>query len=160
MIVLTCGPAGSGKTVHARALEAQGFARLSFDEEAWRRGYSSYPVPQAVTQQIHDDLIGRVAALAAAGRHAVVETSFWSRKLRERYRAALREIGVEPVIHVLRVPLPELQERLATRRGTGPDDVVIAPDTLRRFVAEFEWPTAQEGPIVEISAPGQTGISA
>jgi predicted kinase len=32
-----CGVAGSGKTTYAQQLEAQGYVRLSIDEEVWKR---------------------------------------------------------------------------------------------------------------------------
>ena len=36
-VVLMCGVAGAGKTTYAKELEAQGYARLSIDEEVWER---------------------------------------------------------------------------------------------------------------------------
>ena len=32
-----CGVAGSGKTTYAQRLEAEGYVRLSIDEEIWQR---------------------------------------------------------------------------------------------------------------------------
>ena len=37
LVVLMCGIAGAGKTTYAQKLEAQGYIRLSKDEEIWER---------------------------------------------------------------------------------------------------------------------------
>lgn len=147
-VVLTCAPAGSGKSRYARELERAGYARLSFDQEAWDRGLRAHPVPTEGVAQVHAALQRRLLELVLAGRDVVVDTSFWAASLRQTYRDVLAPLGVTPVVHRLVVPLETLLERVADRSGDGPDQVRLSPDTVRGFVAGFQEPTPQEGPLV------------
>ncbi|MDM7854115.1 AAA family ATPase [Cellulomonas alba] len=149
-VVLVCGPAGSGKSTYARRLEAQGYARLSFDEEAWLRGHTEHPLPPAAAAAVHATLHERLAGLVRAGRDAVVDTSFWSRASRDDYRALLAPLGVVPVVHYLATPRDEVLRRLAGRTGGGPHDVVVEPERALAYLEGFEVPTADEGPLVVV----------
>lgn len=149
-VVLVCGVAGAGKSTHARSLEADGFARLSFDEVAWDEGFRDHPLPDEVARSIHDRLRVRMLELVADGRDVVVDTSFWSRASRDRYRAWLAEVGVVPVVHHVVAPREVVLARLAARSGTGPHDVVVPPALADRYLAGFEPPTPDEGPVVPV----------
>lgn len=153
-VVLLCGPAGSGKSTTARVLEAEGYLRLGWDEEAARQGFHGYPLPEGAEQQVHAVVQARLAAAVAEGRDVVVDTSFWQRARRQAYRDLLTPLGVEPVTYYLQVPLDVLLERVARRTGAGPDDVVLDEATVRRFVAGFEVPTPQEGPLRVLDGRG------
>lgn len=146
-VVLVCGPAGSGKSTHAQHLAAQGYELLSFDEEAWRRGHHRHPVPDDVAREVHADLHARLVAALARGDRVVVDTSFWSRASRDRYRELLAPLGVRPVVHHVRTPRDVALARLARRRGTGPDDVAVPPDLAAAYQDGFEAPTPDEGPL-------------
>lgn len=149
-VVLVCGPAGSGKSTHALGLEREGFARLSFDEEAWRLGHRTHPVPGPVAEVVHARLREQLVALVGQGRDVVVDTSFWSRAARDSYRALVAPFGVVPVVHHLATPRDEVLRRLARRAGTGPHDVLVPPDLARDYLEGFEPPHPDEGPVVVV----------
>lgn len=149
-VVLTCGPAGSGKTTHARGLEESGYVRLSFDEEAWRLGHRDHPLPAAAAAQIHAVIQDRLVRLVRDGRDVVVDTSFWSRASRDAYRELLAPLGVAPVTHYLATPEEQILARLDGRTGTGPHDVPVPPALARAYLDGFEVPTAAEGPLVVV----------
>lgn len=69
-------PAGSGKSTVARRLEAEGMVRLSFDQEAWRRGIRTMPLPSDVHEEIEQELRARLIALVAADQDVVLDFSF------------------------------------------------------------------------------------
>ncbi|MCR6688764.1 GNAT family N-acetyltransferase [Cellulomonas sp.] len=151
-VALVCGPAGAGKSTLAHRLAALGAVHLSFDEDAWRLGHRTHPLPAHVADALHADLRTRLVALARQGRDVVVDTSFWSRASRTAYRELVRPYGVEPVTMHLATPHAQVMDRLAARAGSGPHDVLVPPDLARRHLAGFEVPTRDEGPLVVLRA--------
>jgi hypothetical protein len=63
--------------------------RLSFDQEAWSCGITMMPLPQDVHRDIEHALRGRPTDLVRAGSDVVLDFSFWSRRMRDEYRASL-----------------------------------------------------------------------
>ncbi|WP_454296452.1 AAA family ATPase [Salana multivorans] len=146
-VILLCGAAGSGKSTRARRLADEGYAVLSFDAEAWRRGHRVHPLPVEATQGIHERLKDRLVELVGEGRCVVVDTSFWARATREEYRELLAPLGVVPVVLYLDTPREVILDRLARREGGGPDDVVVTSEQAIAYLDGFEVPTADEGPL-------------
>lgn len=149
-VVLVCGPAGAGKSTHAARLERDGYMRLSFDEEAWRLGHRDHPLAPDVAAAVHADLQRRLVEHVRAGDDVVVDTSFWSREQREAYRRVLAPEGVVPVVHYLATPRDVVLARLAERRHTSGNDVVVPLDRALAYLDEFEVPTPDEGPLVVV----------
>lgn len=143
-----CGPAGSGKSTVARRLEAEGMTRLSIDQEAWRRGLRSMPLPIAAHDQIEGELRARLLDLVRRGIDVVVDFSFWSRRVRMEYRELLRPLGVVPQTIYLATPRPVALERLRARGLTDGDDFVLPDDLAATYFDHFEPPDADEGPLV------------
>lgn len=145
-----CGPAGSGKTTHARGLESAGFVRLSIDDEAWRLGLSQQPLPEPVAARIEAQLTDRLLDLVRAGVDVVVDFSFWSRSKRLEYRALLAEVEVSAETVYLATTRETVLERVAARRGAHADDVVLDRATAAHYFDHFEPPTGDEGPLTVI----------
>jgi predicted kinase len=145
-----CGPAGSGKTTVARDLERAGLVRLSFDEEAWRRGIRVQPLPPDVRADIERHLQERLLALVAHERDVVLDFSFWSRRMREDYRRLLRPLGVEPETVYLATPREAVLARVRARAGAAADEVCLPEEVAARYFDHFEPPTPEEGPLTVI----------
>ena len=146
-----CGPAGSGKsTVARRLVERHGMVRLSFDSEAWNRGFREAPLAPAVHQQIEDDLRIRLLELIAHDRDVVLDYAFWSRQIRDQYRTLLAPLGVVPETIYLAPPRHVVIERMAVRGERDPDDLSLPAELVEEYFDHFEAPTPEEGPLTVI----------
>lgn len=145
-----CGPAGSGKSTVARRLERDGMTRLSFDQEAWRRGIRSMPLSAELHEEIEAELRARLLSLVGSGVDVVLDFSFWSRRMRDDYRDLLRPLGVEPETIYLATARDVVLERMRARRIAHGDDYVLPDDLVAAYFDHFEPPTDDEGPLTVI----------
>jgi predicted kinase len=146
-VIFMCGPSGAGKSTYARRLEDEGMTRLSFDVELWRRGIAAVPPPPEVRAEVEADLRARLLEYVAAGDDVVLDFSFWSRRMRDDYRALLAPAGVVPETIYLATERATVLERMRTRRGDHPDDFVLPEDLVAQYFDHFEPPTPDEGPL-------------
>jgi len=142
-----CGPAGSGKSTYARAREDEGYARLSIDEEAWRRGHQSQPLPGSTAQLIEQELRTRLVQLLGEGRDVVVDLSFWSRAMREQYRELARSCGVEAETVYFDTPRDVVMSRVRSRGGAAANEVRLTEEQAAAYFDGLEVPTPDEGPL-------------
>lgn len=149
-VVFMCGPAGSGKSTIARELENGGMVRLSFDEEAWRRGIRAQPLSVGDRSEIEAHLRRRLVDLVLAKTDVVLDFSFWSRRMRDDYRALLVPLGVEPETVYLATPRDVVLARVRARDGRAANEVVLSEEIAARYFDEFEAPTPDEGPLTVI----------
>lgn len=152
-VVMTCGPAGSGKTTFARQLEVQGFARLSIDEEVWKRIQSGTIKPggntRLVALSIEEDLRARLLDLVRKGRDVVIDFAFHQKASRLAWRKHAEDAGAIVELVYFRVPRKELHRRIADRnQTTGADAVPLDRSTLDTYISGFEIPGDDESPIV------------
>ena len=149
-VVFMCGPSGAGKTTYARRLEAAGMVRLSFDALLWERGVTAVPPPTAVHAQVADELRVRLLELVGSGRDVVCDFSFWSRDMRDSWRALLAPTGVVPETVYLATDRETVLERVRARQGDHADDAVLDQDLTERYFDHFEPPTPEEGPLTVV----------
>ena len=145
-----CGPAGAGKSTVARRLEAEGMTRLSIDQEAWRRGIRSMPLPPEVQQEIEQELRARLLNLVSDGVDVVLDFSFWSRRSRDEYRHLLSPLGIVRETIYLAVARATALERLGARRHEHGDEYALPADLAAAYFDHFEPPTADEGPLTVV----------
>jgi len=150
-VIFMCGPAGSGKSTVARQYERQGMTRLSVDQEAWSRGITTMPLPPPVRREIVLALRGRLVDLVRAGSDVVLDLSFWSRAMRDEYRALLRPFGVVPETVYLAADRATVLARVSARAARNGDDFRLSPELAASYFDHFEVPTAAEGPLTVIS---------
>ncbi|WP_199423336.1 AAA family ATPase [Actinotalea solisilvae] len=148
-----CGPAGSGKSTYARELERAGMVRLSFDVELWHRGVRTMPPPDDLRAEVEAQLRARLLELVAAGRDVVLDFSFWSRRMRDDYRALLAPAGVVPETVYLATDRDTALSRVSARTGSHADDYALHPDLAAQYVEGFEPPTPDEGPLEVVRTP-------
>ncbi|MHA6619438.1 AAA family ATPase [Pseudonocardia sp. DLS-67] len=151
-VVFMCGPAGAGKSTHARRLERAGMVRLSFDVELWKRGLPG--MSDEVRNEIEADLRARLLELIAAGQDVVLDFSFWSRRMRDDYRRLLEPAGIVPETVYLATDRETVLARIRARRGSHPDDFTLSEVVAARYFDHFEVPSADEGPLTVIHGNG------
>jgi hypothetical protein len=134
----------------ARRLEKEGLVRLSFDGAAWARGCRTMPLPEPVRAEIEAELRSQLIDLVTAGWDVVLDFSFWSRDMRERWRALLRPLGVVPETIYVSTDRETALARVGMRHGSGQDDFQLTEDVAGRHFDGFEAPTADEGPLTVI----------
>lgn len=149
-VIFMCGPAGSGKSTVARSLEEDGFVRLSFDQEAWDRGLRSMPLEAADHAAIGALLRHRLIELVEQGRDAVLDFSFWSRAMRQDWRALLEPLGVVPETIYLATDRQTCLRRVEARVLGRGDDYTLDPEIAASYVDGFQPPTEDEGPLMVI----------
>lgn len=124
--------------------------RLSFDEEAWVRGFRHHPLDAAVHKEIEEELRDRLVESVRAGRDVVLDFSFWSRKMRADYRSLLRPLGVEPETVYLATPRDVVLARVKARKADAANEIRLADDVAAQYFDHFEVPTQDEGPLTVI----------
>jgi predicted kinase len=157
LVVLMCGVAGAGKTTYAQKLEAQGYVRLSIDEEVWER-FGRYGVDydpslyQERLVSVEPVLTQRLTELIQAGRNVVVDFSFWQRSDRDRYKRLVTEARGQWNLVYLKASPELLRRRLAARNDRFDANAAfpITEPILERFLAGFEEPNG-EGETIIIS---------
>jgi predicted kinase len=127
--------------------------RLSFDVEMWRRGIAEVPLPEDVRAGIEAHLRARLLELVAHGVDVVLDFSFWSRRMRDDYRALLASSGVVPETVYLATDRYTVLARMRERRGEHSDDFVLPEAVVAQYFDHFEPPTPDEGPL-QVIHPG------
>lgn len=125
--------------------------RLSIDGEAWRLGHRSMPLPESVREQIETELRHQLVEPIAAGTDVVVDHSFWSRRMRDDYRALARSAGAEPETIYLAIPRDVALGRVRERRQAHADDFQLTEEEAATYFDQFEIPTADKGPLHIVS---------
>lgn len=145
-VVLMCGPAGSGKSTYATSLAANGWVRLSIDEEAWRMGHREMPLPRVIADRIRADQRERLVQLVEAGRDVVVDYSFWRRADRDEYRELVRAHGGTTEVVYVRVSNDEVRRRMRRRNHArlDADSFRIDAGLLDSYLDAFEHPEPDE----------------
>ena len=141
---LICGLRGSGKSTLASELErSEATVWLSADEWMTRIVGDGYDQERrAAIEQVQWELTKRLLKL---GVNVVLDNGFWSRSERQLLRSEATELGASTELHVLDVPLAELQERIATRNRALPINAFrVDPADLETWSKLFELPTPDE----------------
>ncbi|WP_026531337.1 AAA family ATPase [Haematomicrobium sanguinis] len=149
-VVFMCGPAGSGKSTVARRMEAEGFVRLSFDQEAWARGIREMPLAEDEHRDIATWLRRRLEDLIVDGRDVVLDFSFWSRAMRDEWRGVVEPYGVTAELIYLPTDRATCLERIAARGHAHGDDFVLDAATAAAYIDHFEPPEPDEGPVTVV----------
>jgi predicted kinase len=139
-LIIVCGLPGSGKTTHAKLLQARlGAIRLSPDE--WMDALALDLYDEARRENV-EALQWRLGQeLLALGLTVIIEWGTWGRSERDTLRLGARALGAGVELHYLSAPVDVLFDRIQ-RRGT--EKPLIERDQLLRWVETFQEPTPEE----------------
>ena len=153
LVHMLCGLTGSGKTVYAKHLEAEGCVRLSVDELVQaRHGRYDIDYPAHEYPRLYDDAVAeldrRLVELLAAGRSLVLDYGLWERSNRDRYKRLVEGHGGRWRLVYFKAEREVLRRRLVERNRRSDANALTVTDTmLADFLARFEAPGG-EGEVV------------
>jgi len=154
VIVMMCGIAGAGKTTYAQKLEKDGYIRLSVDEELWStygRYSIDYPAEkyEEYSKFVREKLSKKLTSLIQQKKNVVIDSSFWQRAIRDKYKQLIEKTGGQWKLIYLKANSELLRARLRERseRFDANAAFTITDDILEAYLDGFEEPL-DEGEIV------------
>ena len=139
-LIIVCGLPGSGKTTHAKQLEAE-LRAVRFSPDEWM---------DALSVDIWDESMrGKIEALQwevsqqllALGLSVIIEWGTWGRSERDELRLRARELGAAVDLHYLSAPVDVLFGRIQRR---GLERPPIKREQMVQWAGVFQAPTAEE----------------
>ena len=153
LVHMLCGLTGSGKTMYAKRLEAQGCVRLAVDEPIHdRHGRYGIDYPAHDYPRLYDEAVTevdrRLVELLEAGQSVVLDHGLWERSNRDRYKRLVEAHGGRWRLFYFKAEPEVLRRRLAERnRRADANALTVKEDMLTGFLARFEAPSG-EGEVV------------
>lgn len=145
LVTLLCGPAGAGKTTHARRLALAGAVRLSMDDATWADGWRQDQPPVERLDALYATLKDDLRTAIAAGQDVVVDLSLSERSVRDEWRNLAHEAGAEVELLVFHAPFDVLWKRVRRRNDDENANAVrLTESRLRLYVDGFDWPSDDE----------------
>src|SRR5712664_2784510 len=133
-LMIVCGLPGSGKTTHAKLLEAS-LRAIRFSPDEWMDALSLDLYDEPRREKI-EALQWRFAQeLLARGLTVIIEWGTWGRSERDTLRLAARALGAAVELHYLSAPVHVLMDRIQRR---GIETPRIELDQLLRWVEMFQ----------------------
>jgi predicted kinase len=142
---LVCGLPGSGKTTHAKRLEA-GLGAIRFCPDEWMAALSLDMYDEAQRAQIESLQWELTQNLLTQGLVVIIESGTWGRPERDTLRLGTRAIGAAVELHYLSAPIDVLFDRIQCR---GMEDPPIQREDLQRWSEIFQAPTPEEAALFD-----------
>jgi predicted kinase len=139
-LIVVCGLPGSGKTTHAKQLQARLRAiRLCPDE--WMDALSLDIWDEGRRETIESLQWQFGQQLLILGLTVIIEWGTWGRSERDALRLRARELGASVELHYLSAPVEVLLDRVQRR---GMENPPIKREQLLQWANAFQAPTAEE----------------
>ena len=139
-LIIVCGLPGSGKTTHAKLLEAR-LGAIRFSPDEWMDALSLDLYDEGRREKIEALQWKLGHKLLTLGLTVIIEWGTWARSERDTLRLGARAIGAAVELHYLSAPVDVLYDRIQRR---GMENPPIERDQLLRWVEIFQVPTAEE----------------
>jgi predicted kinase len=139
-LIIVCGLPGSGKTTHAKQLQARLRAiRLCPDE--WMDALSLDIWDEGKREKIESLQWQLGQQLLILGLTVIIEWGTWGRSERDQLRLRTRELGASVELHYLSAPVEVLLDRVQRR---GMENPPIKREQLLQWAKAFQEPTGEE----------------
>jgi len=139
-LIVVCGLPGSGKTTHAKQLQARLRAiRLCPDE--WMDALLLDIWDDRQREKIESLQWQFGQQLLILGFTVIIEWGTWGRSERDALRLRARELGASVELHYLSAPVEVLLDRVQRR---GMENPPIKREQLLQWANAFQAPTAEE----------------
>ena len=147
-LIIVCGLPGSGKTTHARQLQAELRAiRLCPDE--WMSALSLDIWDEERREKIEVLQWELGQELLIQGLTVIIEWGTWGRSERDALLLRARELGVSVELHYLSAPVEVLFDRVQLR---GMENPPVRREQLLQWAHAFQAPTAEEQALIDREA--------
>jgi predicted kinase len=139
-LIIVCGLPGSGKTTHAKLLEAS-LKAIRFSPDEWMDALSLDLYDETRREKIEALQWRFGQELLAQGLTVIIEWGTWGRSERDTLRLGARALGAAVELHYLEAPVAVLMDRIQRR---GMETPCIERDQLLRWAEVFQAPTPEE----------------
>jgi predicted kinase len=139
-LIIVCGLPGSGKTIHAKLLEAN-LGAIRFSPDEWMDAVWLDLYDKGMRERIEALQWKFTQQLLAKGVTVIIEWGTWGRSERDTLRLGARAFGAAVELHYLSAPVDVLFDRIQRR---GVEDPPIDRDQFLQWAEIFQTPTAEE----------------
>lgn len=139
-LIIVCGLPGSGKTTHAKQLQAK-FGGIRFSADEWMDALSLDLWDEPNREKIEALQWQLGQQLLARGLTLIIEWGTWGKSERDALRIRARELGAAVELHYLSATVDVLIDRIQQR---GLENPPIKREQLVQWADAFEEPTADE----------------
>jgi predicted kinase len=140
VLIIVCGLPGSGKTTHAKELEAR-LGAIRFSPDEWMDALALNLWDEPLRAKIEALQWQFAQQLLSLGLTVIIEWGTWGRSERDVLRLRARELGAMVELHYLSAPVDILFERVQRR---GMENPPMRREQFLRWAAAFQTPTAEE----------------
>lgn len=139
-LIIVCGLPGSGKTTHAKMLQAQ-LRAIRFSADEWMDALALNLWDDRRREKIEALQWQLSQEILAQGLTVIIEWGTWGRSERDSLRMRARELGAAVELHYLAASVDVLFDRVRCREMENPP---IQRDQLVHWAEIFQVPTPDE----------------
>lgn len=143
-LILVCGPTGSGKTTYARKISEE-IGGIRFSIDPWMKNLFEKDLKSLDFEWISERVercqtqIWEVCQQILRNKgHVVLDLSFSTKRQRSEFFAKAEELGIQPELHVLDVPV-DIRKQRVQQRNEEKDPAVYAFE-VTDFMFDFMEP--------------------